>query len=102
MLVAAVGPPQSYPTASSYLKALGLNLKERSSGKHKGQLRITKRGPSLARFYLYFATLSLITHEPVVKQWCGLKTSRPGAVKNKIVIALMRKLATSRVADRPR
>ncbi len=93
VLVAAVGSPQSYPTASSYLKGLGLNLKERSSGKHKGQLKITKRGPSLARFYLYFATLRLIAHDPVVKQWYGLKTSRPGAVKNKVVITLMRKLA---------
>ncbi len=93
VLVAAVGSPQSDPTASSYLKALGLNLKERSSGKHKGQLRITKRGPSLARFYLYFATLRLIAHEPVVKRWYQLKTSRPGALKNKVVIALMRKLA---------
>ncbi|MCB2262640.1 MAG: transposase [Candidatus Thiosymbion ectosymbiont of Robbea hypermnestra] len=93
VLVAAVGSPQSYPNARSYLKALGLNLKERSSGKHKGQLKITKRGPSLARFYLYFATLRLIAHEPVVMPWYQCKTSRPGAVKNQVVIALMRKLA---------
>ncbi len=93
VLVAAVGSPQSYPDARSYLKALGLNLKERSSGKHKGQLKITKRGPSLARFYLYFAALRLLAHHPVVKRWYELKTNRPGAVKNKVVIALMRKLA---------
>ncbi len=93
VLVAAVGSPQNYPDASSYLKALGLNLKERSSGKHKGQLKPTKRGPALARFYLYFAALRLIAHNPVVKRWYELKSNRPGAVKNKIVIALMRKLA---------
>jgi transposase len=93
VLLAAVGSPRDYPDAASYLKALGLNLKERSSGKHKGQLKITKRGPSLARFYLYFAALRLIARDPVVKQWYRLKSNRPGAVKNKCVIALMRKLA---------
>ncbi len=66
VLVAALGSPQDYPDAASYIKAIGLNLKERSSGKHKGQLKITKRGPSVARFYLYFAALRLIAHDPVV------------------------------------
>jgi len=93
VLLASVGSPLDYPDAASYLKALGLNLKERSSGKHKGQLKITKRGPSLARFYLYFAALRLLARDPLVKQWYRLKSNRPGALKNKIVIALMRKLA---------
>lgn len=57
VLLASLGRPQDYPNAASYLKAQGLNLKERSSGKHKGQLKITKRGPSVARFYLYSAAL---------------------------------------------
>jgi len=39
--MAAVGSPHGYPTASRYLKALGLNLKERSSGKHKQDRYIT-------------------------------------------------------------
>jgi hypothetical protein len=37
--------------------------------------------------------LRLIARDPVVKQWYRLKSNRPGAVKNKCVIALMRKLA---------
>jgi len=93
VLVAALGSPQDYPDAASYIKAIGLNLKERSSGKHKGQLKITKRGPSVARFYLYFAALRLIAHDPVVKRWFVHKTNRPGALKNKTVVELMRKLA---------
>ena len=36
--------PRNYDCASSYLKAFGLNLKEKSSGKHIGQLKLTKRG----------------------------------------------------------
>lgn len=93
VLVAALGSPRDYPDASSYVKAIGLNLKERSSGKHKGKLKITKRGPSVARFYLFFAALRLIAHDPVVKRWFVRKTNRPGALKNKTVVELMRKLA---------
>jgi transposase len=93
VLLATQGDPKGYPSAASYCKGLGLNLKEHSSGKHQGQLAITKRGPSLARHYLYFAALRLIAREPVVKRWFEIKTARPGALKQKQVIELMRKLA---------
>ncbi|WP_296897381.1 transposase [Thiohalocapsa sp.] len=93
VLLATQGDPRSYPSAASYCKGIGLNLKEHSSGKHRGQLTLTKRGPALARFYLYFAALRLIARDPVIKRWYALKTARPGAVKMKQVIELMRKLA---------
>jgi transposase len=93
VLIATLGSPEAYPQTASYLKAIGLNLKERSSGKHKGKLKITKRGPSVARFYLYYAALRLIARDPLVKRWYEFKTNRPGAVKNKTTIELMRKLA---------
>jgi transposase len=93
VLLATQGDPKGYPSAASYCKSIGLNLKEHSSGKHQGQLAITKRGPSLARFYLYFAALRLIARNPVIKRWYAIKTGRPGARKMKQVIELMRKLA---------
>lgn len=93
VLLAALGDPRDYPNAGGYCKGIGLNLKERSSGKHKGQLRVTKRGPSIARYYLYFAALRLIAREPLVKRWFDAKTHKPGAIKLKTVIELMRKLA---------
>jgi transposase len=93
VLVASQGSPLDYPDARRYCKALGLNLKEHSSGTHQGRLAITKRGPSLARFYLYFAALRLIAHDPVVARWFQIKTARPGAIKGKQVVELMRKLA---------
>ncbi len=93
VLVAAVGDPQDYPDAASYTKAIGLNLKERSSGKHKGQLKITKRGPAVARFYLYFAALRLIARDPEVRRWYDRQNARPGALKGKTIVTLMRKLA---------
>lgn len=82
--------PRKYDCARSFQKALGLNLKEKSSGRHVGQLKISKRGSSIARSYLYFATLRLIKSNPVAKAWYLNKVD-PRA-KNKTVIAVMRKL----------
>lgn len=93
VLVSKTGDPQEYASASSLVKSLGLNLKERSSGKHKGQLKITKRGPSVCRYYLYLAALRLIQDDPVVRAWYGKKVARDGGrMKNKAVIAVVRKL----------
>lgn len=92
-LLALFGSPSDYPSAHSYCKAMGLNLKEHSSGQHQGRLAITKRGPSLGRFYLYFAALRLIAREPVVGRWFRAKTQRPGAIKGKQVVELMRRIA---------
>ena len=83
--------PRKYACARSYQKALGLNLKEKSSGRHVGQLKITKRGSAMARKYLYLAALRLIKSHPGVKGWYQHKVN-PKA-KNKTVIAVMRKLA---------
>lgn len=63
-----VGEPRKYSSSGAFLKALGLNLKELSSGKYKGQLRITKRGPSLTRKLLYYWALRAI-QEPALKGW---------------------------------
>jgi len=95
VLVAAVGSPVRYDSAYAYLKSLGLNLKEISSGKRKkGQLHITRRGPGIARLFLYLAALRLIKSDPVVRAWYAKKVARQGGqAKNKAVIAVVRKLA---------
>ena len=92
VLLSSQGAPQAYANANSYLKSLGLNLKERSSGKHKGQLKITKRGPAVARRYLYFAALRWIRDDAQIRHWYRRKVARDGGLKSKAVIAVMRKL----------
>ncbi len=82
--------PRNFKCGRSLQKAMGLNLKEKSSGRLVGQLKLTKRGSSKARMYLYFAALRLIQKDPVVKEWYQNKVN-PKA-KNKTVIAVMRKL----------
>jgi transposase len=93
VLIASLGSPLEFPSAASYLKGLGLNLKEHSSGKHQGQLTITKRGPARARQYLYLAVLRWLQREPLIGAWYQAKLQRDGGRKGKALVALMRKLA---------
>jgi transposase len=94
LLIAEGLDPRAYANSSSYCKALGLNLKERSSGQHQGQLKITKRGSGPARRDLYLATLRLINHNGIVNPWYEKKVqAQDGRDKLKIVVALMRKLS---------
>ena len=71
-----------------------MNLKEKSSGQHKGQIKITKRGSGPARRDLYLATRRLINHNEIISTWYEKKVqARGGRHKLKIVVALMRKLS---------
>lgn len=91
VLIADLGDPRDYPAPAVYVKAAGLNLKVRSSGKHKGKLKITKRGSGRVRKYLYLAALRLIQHDPVIRAWYARKVARDGGVKMRALIAIMRK-----------
>lgn len=94
-IVAHMGNPGSYESTASFVKAAGLNLKERSSGKHEGKLKITKRGPSRVRFYLYFAALRLISVDRVVKAWHRRRANYTQGHGMSGVVAVMRKLASA-------
>jgi transposase len=98
---ATVGDPRNYHSSGAFLKALGLNLKELSSGKRQGQLAITKRGPGLARKYLYYWALRA-SRKPELHQWYldFQKVGRSSGGGNehrkmKGLIALTRKLSRS-------
>jgi len=96
VLVAMLGPASSYPSAGAYVKAMGLNLKEHSSGTSKKPgtgLHLTKRGPGLVRKYLFLAALRLIQTDPLCRAWYETRQAHRRGEKLKAVIALMRKLA---------
>lgn len=94
VLVAAAGDPKDYGSSAAYQKSLGLNLKEKSSGTFHGALHISKRGSGVARHFLYLAALRLLKNDRVVRAWYAKKVARQGGtLKNKAVIAIMRKLA---------
>ena len=92
VLRVTVGNPQDFHCGQAYRKAMGLNLKEHSSGKHQGKLRITKRGPSLARRWLFFAALRIVQKSPV-RRWYEAKKAKDQDRGIGAVVAVMRKLA---------
>jgi len=91
-LVAYVGATSDYASSAAYEKACGLNLKVRSSGKHQGQLKITKRGPPRVRQLLYLAALRLCESDETVRAWYQQRASYKANTKTKAVVAVMRKL----------
>lgn len=92
VLFVLLGDPREYSSGAAYRKALGLNLRERSSGKHTGHLKITKRGPSLARRWLYFSAMRAVQTGPV-RAWYERKKLRDQGRGGKGMVAVMRKLA---------
>ncbi len=92
VLLATLGDPRDYHCGAAYRKAMGLNLKERSSGQHQAQLTITKRGPSAARRWLFFAALRHAQSGPV-RSWFEAKKQKDKDRGLGAVVAIMRKLA---------
>jgi transposase len=92
-----------YTNSRSYCKALVLNLKERSSGQHQGQLKLTKRGPRQARWDLYLATLRLIHCDAIARGWYERKVqAQGGRHKKKVIVAWIAQTGAGPVAYRPR
>jgi transposase len=87
-----LGDPNAYDCGPAYRKSMGLNLAERSSGKWQGKLKISKRGSSQVRRWLYLAALRWVRQEPVHSWYVQQKANRRGEGKA-AVIGVMRKLA---------
>ena len=78
---ARLGDLREYGSVRALYRAPGLNLRERSSGKKKGQLTITKRGSAVARRWLFLATLRWMQTDPVAGAWYAQKVRHNGGVK---------------------
>ena len=60
---AEVGDLSRFKSPKQIQKLAGYEIAENSSGKHKGQTRISKRGRRLLRYILFQAVTSLILHQ---------------------------------------
>jgi transposase len=90
---ALVGSPLAFSNAHSFEKAMGLNLKEKSSGNVEGKLGITKRGPGQVRQLLYLAALRMVKDDPTTAAWYRARKSHKAGQSLKAVVAVTRKLA---------
>lgn len=90
-LIGEVGDFTKFGTISEIMKLAGLDLYEVSSGKHRGKLRISKRGRPLIRKLLYLAALSAVRKGGVMHEWYHRALGR-GMVRMKALVAVSRKL----------
>jgi len=90
-LIGEVGDFKKFDTISEIMKLAGFDLFEVSSGKHKGQRRISKRGRSLMRKLLYFAAINVVKSHGIMHDRYQQMLER-GMPKMKALIAISRKL----------
>jgi transposase len=91
-LLGCAGDLRHYAHGRQLLRRAGLNLAERTSGKHKGQIKLSKRGDSMLRKYLFMGTLALVRQNPDFKQRHEHNQLK-GMPKMRSIIKLIGKLA---------
>ena len=75
-LIGEVGDFKKFRTQPEIMKLAGLDLYEISSGKWKGQRRISKRGRSLLRKILYYAAIQTIRKDGILHDYYTRLTDR--------------------------
>jgi len=90
-LIGEVGDFSKFSTQSEIMKLAGLDLYEISSGKRKGQRRISKRGRSLLRKILFYAAIQMIRRNGIMYDYYARLTGR-GMERMRALIAVSRKL----------
>jgi len=90
-LIGEVGDFRQFTTISEIMKLAGLDLYEISSGKHRGQRHISKRGRSYLRKLLFFVAINTIRTNGIMHE-NYLRMLDRGMPKVKAVVAISRKL----------
>ena len=90
-LVGEVADFTEFDTISEVMKLAGLDLYEISSGKHRGQRRISKRGRPLMRKLLFFAAINAVKSKGIMHKKYQQMLDR-GMLKMKALVAISRKL----------
>jgi len=88
-ILGETGPLGDFKSESQLLRYAGLNLREKSSGTIKGQIRISKKGRSSLRKVLHMAVLSLVKTNGLLGDVYRQMKARMGS--NKAMTAMMRK-----------
>ena len=90
-LIGEVGDFTKYKTAAEITKLAGLDLFEVSSGKHKGERHISKRGRPLMRKLLFYAAINVVRKGRIMHERYERYLQR-GMPRMKALIAIARKL----------
>ena len=90
-IIGEAGDFSKFSTQSEIMKLAGLDLYEISSGKRKGQRRISKRGRGLLRKILFYAAIQMIRKNGIMYDYYARLTGR-GMERMRALIAVSRKL----------
>ena len=90
-IIGEVGNFEDFHNQKAIIKLAGLNLYEVSSGEHKGKIQISKRGRSILRKTLFFASMNVIRKDGVMHDYYHNLINN-GMLKKKALIAVSRKL----------
>ena len=90
-LIGEVADFNKFDTISEVMKLAGLDLYEISSGNHRGQRRISKRGRPLIRKLLFFAAINAVKSKGIMHAKYQKMLAR-GMLKMKALVAISRKL----------
>jgi transposase len=90
-IIGEIGDFKKFKTRSEIMKLAGLDLFEISSGKRKGQRRISKRGRSLLRKILYYVAIQTIRKNGILHDYYTRLTDR-GMKRMMALVAVSRKL----------
>ena len=90
-IIGEVGDFMKFGSQSEIMKLAGLDLYEISSGKRRGERRISKRGRSLLRKILYYASIQTIRENGIMCEYYAHLISR-GMKRMMALIAIARKL----------
>ena len=90
-LIGEIADFTKFTTQSEITKLAGLNIYEVSSGKRRGQRRISKRGRSLLRKVLYYAAIQTVRKNGIMHDYYQKLIGR-GMKKIMALVAVARKL----------
>lgn len=91
-ILGGAGDLRLYAHGRQLLRRAGLNLAECTSGKFKGQIKLSKRGDSALRKHLYWGMLSIVRQNPDFKRWHANNQAK-GMAKQASLFKLIGKLA---------
>jgi transposase len=90
-LIGEVADFNKFDTISEIMKLAGLDLYEISSGNHRGQRKISKRGRPLMRKLLFFAAINAVKSKGIMHEKYQQMLDR-GMLKMKALVAISRKI----------
>jgi transposase len=87
------GDLSGFSHGNALLRHAGLHLSEASSGKWKGQIKLSKRGRSRLRRFLFMTTINLVSNNPDFKTIHSINVKEKKYKKMKSIMKLCGKLA---------